>query len=813
MPPRRIVTRTHRVASGGQGSNNEQGHRAQTPPLRINEEPNEYDDKDYEESEAEDTQGMEVPQRPPQQPQQAMANAFKSFKSVKPLEFHGVADPVQARAWLQEGLKQWIQNKLEILEITDYATLVQKATVAEIGSEMTQKMKQTKKRKFDGQSRSVGGESFPSKFFRGTASQPNRSTGFGGSGSVSVARSGNQTGMSYHSEPRPPLPECKSCGKKYSGQCMQKPVTCFKCGKVGHYATACNQEAAKCFQCGKTGHVKKDCPEATPASSRSSVAASNRVPTDRTFNMTVKDVVRNTNVIAGTLILNYNSANVLFDSGATKSFVTKEFAEKLDLKVEPLKESLQVEIANQDIIHVNQVYANCNLELGGVRYPVDLIPFRLGEFDVILGMDWLSRNHAQIDCEGKKVKLKTPSVNEFEDVFPKDLPGLPPNREIEFAIDLAPGTAPVSKAPYHLAPVEMKELDDQLQDLLDKGMIRQSVSPWDDLFDQLKDATCFSKIDLRTGYHQLKMKPEDIPKTTFRTSKEGILVDPAKIEAVANCEQPSTPTEVRSFIGLAGYYRRFVKDFAKIAGPLTRLTRKTEKFVWLEKCEESFQELKKRLVSAPVLALPDDKGNFVIYSDVSHKGLGCVLMQHGKVISYSSRQLKEYEVRYPTHDLELAAIVSALKMWRHYLYGEKCEIYTDHKSLKYIFTQKELNMRQRRWLELIKDYDCKILYHPGKANVVADALSRKERLKRITTSEDLIREFEKLEIEVKVTEPGTEGLYEMVMQLELLEKIRRFQEILLRENKELVSGEEAKCEPDEKGIRRHAYRIWVPNVQ
>ena len=140
-----------------------------------------------------------------------------------------------------------------------------------------------------------------------------------------------------------------------------------------------------------------------------------------------------------------------------------------------------------------------------------------------------------------------------------------------------------------------------------------------------------------------------------------------------------------------------------------------------------------------------------MYSDASHKGLGCVLMQHGKVIAYASRQLKDYEKRYPTHDLELAAVVFALKIWRHYLYGEKCEIYTDHKSLKYIFTQKELNMRQRRWLELIKDYDCEILYHPGKANVVADALSRKgrEKLFQLTTQEELIRDMEKLEIEVK----------------------------------------------------------------
>ena len=259
-------------------------------------------------------------------------------------------------------------------------------------------------------------------------------------------------------------------------------------------------------------------------------------------------------------------------------------------------------------------------------------------------------------------------------------------------------------------------------------------------------------------------------------SNEGIKVDPSKIEAVLNWDRPRTPTEVRSFLGLAGYYRRFVQDFAKIATPLTKLTRKNEKFIWNERCEESFQELKTRLVTAPVLALPDDQGNFVIFSDASQKGLGCVLMQHGKVIAYASRQLKPHEQKYPTHDMELAAIVFALKIWRHYLYGEKCEIYTDHKSLKYIFTQKELNIRQRRWLELIKDYDCSINYHAGKANVVADALSRKERLNLLTEAKELIQEFAKLEIEVHLPNESLERIYAMTFQPELLERIRKYQD-------------------------------------
>ena len=147
--------------------------------------------------------------------------------------------------------------------------------------------------------------------------------------------------------------------------------------------------------------------------------------------------------------------------------------------------------------------------------------------------------------------------------------------------------------------------------------------------------------------------------------------------------------------------------------------------MWKEECEKSFQELKQRLITAPMLTIPSGTGGFVIYSDASHRGLGCVLMKNGKVVAYASCWLKNYKKNYPTYDLELAVVIFALKIWRHYLYRERCEIFTNHKSLKYFFTLNELNMRQRRWLELVKDYDCSINYHPGKANVVADAFSRK----------------------------------------------------------------------------------------
>ncbi|KAL0410911.1 UNVERIFIED_CONTAM: Retrovirus-related Pol polyprotein from transposon [Sesamum latifolium] len=373
-----------------------------------------------------------------------------------------------------------------------------------------------------------------------------------------------------------------------------------------------------------------------------------------------------------------------------------------------------------------------------------------------------------------------PVVRDFPKVFPNDLPGLPPHREVTFAIETLPGVAPISIAPYKMASVELQELKKQLEELLEKGFIQPSTSPWgapvlfvkkkddsmrlcvdyrqlnrvtvknkyplpmiDDLLDQLKGATTFSKIDLsihgvdepyipRVSGSELYAKLSKcelwVNQVVFLghvISGDGVMPDLSKVKAVMEWRIPKNATEVRSFLGLARYYRRFVEGFSIIAGPLTKLLRKGVAFQWTEQCQQSFDELKSRLTSTPILTLPSGSGGYVVYTDASKQGLGSVLMQNKKVIAYASRQLRPHESNYPTHDLELAAIVHALKIWRHYLYGEKFQIFTDHKSLKYILTQKELNLRQRRWIELLKDYDCTIDFHPGKANVVADALSRK----------------------------------------------------------------------------------------
>jgi hypothetical protein len=469
-------------------------------------------------------------------------------------------------------------------------------------------------------------------------------------------------------------------------------------------------------------------------------------------------------------------------------------------------------------------------------------------------MDWLSKHKGLIDCAKKAVRL-TPStgkeleyvaenlvtnkaasnrimlnhldafstldirtVSEYPDVFSEELSSMPPDREIEFIIEQVPGTAPILKRPYRIAANQLAELNKQLQELLDKGYICPSASPWgapvifvlkkdgtqrmcmdyhslnkvtiknkyplpriDDLFDQLNGACVFSKIDLRSGYHQMKIQAFDIPKITFITrydiyeymvmsfgltnahayfmylmnkvfmeyldkfmivfinnilifskndeehdehlhlvlqklrenqlytklnkckfwlkevsflghiiSEGGISVDPNKVKDILSWKTPQNVLDIRSFLGMAGYYRRFIERFSKISKPMTELLAKGKTFEWMSRREASFQELKKRLTTAPVLTMPNMEKSFSIYCDASGQGLGCVLMQDGHVVVYASRQLRKHEEKYPTHDLELAVVVHALKIWRHYIIDKRCEVYSDHKSLKYIYSLSQI---------------------------------------------------------------------------------------------------------------------------
>ncbi|GJS51794.1 retrovirus-related pol polyprotein from transposon TNT 1-94, partial [Tanacetum coccineum] len=296
------------------------------------------------------------------------------------------------------------------------------------------------------------------------------------------------------------------------------------------------------------------------------------------------------------------------------------------------KEIRETKVPDGESVEVDKIIHNCKLELGNSLFTIDLIPLGHGSFDVVVWIDWLSKNKVVIACHEKVVEI----------------------------------------------PIK-------------EGRILQVHGEHEG-----EEYAKFSKCEFWL---------QEVHFLRHVVNQSGIHMDPSKIEAVKNWKAPITPSEVRSFLGLAGYYRR-------------------------EKEEEAFQTLKNNLCNAPILSLPDGIEDFVVYCNASNQGLGCVLMQRGMVITYASRQLKIHEKNYTTHDLELGAIVFALKTWRHYLYGTKSVIYTDHKSLQHIFDQKELNMCQRRWIELFSDYECGIHYHPGKANVVADALTQSEAFKQ-----------------------------------------------------------------------------------
>ncbi|GJR82659.1 putative reverse transcriptase domain-containing protein [Tanacetum coccineum] len=589
-------------------------------------------------------------------------------------------------------------------------------------------------------------------------------------------------------------PLCPKCNFNHYGPCTPK---CTNCRKLGHLAKDCrsrpatannnnrnnnnnnnrnnnnnnnpraNTNAIVCFECGAPGHFRNNCPQWKNKNQGNGSGVA------RAYAVGVAGQNPDNNVVTGTFLLNNRCASILFDTGADRSFVSTQFSTLINIAPTTLDHGYNVELADGRIIWVNMVLLGCTLNFLNHPFHVDLMPVEMGTYDVIIGMDWLTKYQAVIDCAKKIVR---PEVS-------------------------------ATRMSRRFAHITIKETGDklkkkQLQDVpivknfpevFPQGLARSSTYQTSGISHRSSTWYCtcstgssvYSKIDLRSGYHQLRVREEDILKTAFRTryghyefhvmpfgltnapavfmdlmnrvckpymdkfvfvfiddifiysknkqeheehlkiilellkkeelyakfskcefwipkvqflghviDNKGIHVDPAKIESVKDWASPKTPTEIRQFLGLAGYYRRFIEGFSKIAKPMTKLTQKKVKFEWGDKQEAAFQLLKQKLCSAPILALPEGSEDFIVYCDASKKGLGAVLMQREK---------------------------------RHYLYGTKCTVFTDHKSLQHILNQKELNMRQRRWLELLSDYDCDIRYHPGKANVVADALSRKER--------------------------------------------------------------------------------------
>ncbi|GJV60942.1 putative reverse transcriptase domain-containing protein [Tanacetum coccineum] len=489
-----------------------------------------------------------------------------------------------------------------------------------------------------------------------------------------------------------------------------------------------------CFGCGEKGHFKDKCPK---AGNQQNDGARGRAY------VVVENPQQNPNVVTGTFLLNDHYACILFDSGAEKSFVSSAFTPFINIAPATLKTSYEVELADGKVVSTNTILRSCTLVLLNHVFKIDLLPTRLGSFDVIIGMDWLAYHRALIDCYEKivRIPLSNGKILEVQGERPEKDPGsLACIKADEKKLDDIrvvrdfPETAKTLTAIFdglnelrvckpYLDKFVIVFIDDILIYSKSEEEHEVHLKTILDLLKKEKLYAKFSKCEFwlqEVQYHQF---------LGHVVNRDGIHVDPSKVESVKNWKTPESSTEIRSFLGLAGYYRRFIENFSKIAKPLTLLTQKNKAYVWGDKQDEAFQILKEKLCNAPVLALPDGPDDFVVYCDASKQGFGSVLMQRGKVIAYASRQLKKHEKNYTTHDLELGAVVFALKIWRHYLYGTKSVIYTDHKSLQYIFDQKDLNMRQRRWIELLSDYECEIKYHPGKANVVAYALSRKERLK------------------------------------------------------------------------------------
>ncbi|GKC57388.1 putative reverse transcriptase domain-containing protein, partial [Tanacetum coccineum] len=546
-------------------------------------------------------------------------------------------------------------------------------------------------------------------------------------------------------------------------------------------ADARNPTVRACYECGSTDHVRPACPRSNRAQGP---RANNRgqghrnqgnQARGRAFMLGAEEARQDPNIVTG--------------------------LEPIDLGFR-----YEIEIASGQLVEIDKVIKGCKLEIEGHVFDIDLIPFGHGSFDVIIGER--PKEKARLLMSAKANERKQEEIVVVRD-FPKELQDK--------------GFIRPSLSPWGATILFVKKKDGSFRMCIDYRELnkltvknRYPLPRIDDLFDQLQGSQFFSNIDLRSGYHQLRVHEDDILKTAFRTcyvhfkfivmpfgltnapavfmdlmnrvcrpyldkfvivfiddiliysktqeehvehlrhviNGNGIHVDPSKIEVVKNWKAPRTPTKV---------------------------------FDWAEEQELAFQTLKDKLCNAPVLALPDGPKDFVVYCDASEIGLGCVLMQRGKVIADASRQLKIHEKNYTTHDLEFGAVVFALKIWRHYLYGTKSVIYTDHKSLRHIFSQKELNMRQRRWIELFSDCDCEIRYHLGKANVVVNALSRKERVN-----------------------PKRVRAMNMTLQSSIKDRILSAQKKAMDESVGLQKGLDEIIEQRSDGALYYLDRIWVP---
>nr|GEY01667.1 putative reverse transcriptase domain-containing protein [Tanacetum cinerariifolium] len=588
-------------------------------------------------------------------------------------------------------------------------------------------------------------------------------------------------------------PLCLKCNFYHDGPCHPK---CTNYKRIGHIARDCRSRAANtnnnnnnnnynnrrataayqgvptCFECRAQGHFKNNFPK---------LGNRNKGNQNQDGNENVVAIAYGLGTAGGT-----PNANVVTELGSFDVIIGKDWLKTYHAVIVCDEKIVRVAFGNETLI-IRYNGSNNGNQLNIIsctktqNYLLKVYPVFLANITTKMIKD---------KSEEKRLE-DVPIFRDFLEVFPEHLPGLPPTRQVEFQINLIPGAAPVARAPYRLTPFEMKELSDQLQELSNKCFIRPSSSPSgapilfvnkkdesfrmcidyrelnkltvknrypllriDDLFDQLQGLSIYSKIDLRSGYHQLRVQEADIPKTAFRTRyghykfrvmSFGLTNAPAIFMDLINrvCK-PYLDKFVIVFIDDIIIYSKNEQEHGEHLKLILELLKKEKLYAKFSKCEFWIPRVQflghvidsrgihvdpAKIDSAPILALPEGAEDFI------------------------------HEKDYTTHDLELGAVVFALKNWRHYLYETKCTVFTDHKSLQHILDQKELNMRQRHWLELLSDYDCEIRCHPGKANVVADALSRKERIKPLrvralvmTTGLDLPKKILAAQTEAKKPE-------------------------------------------------------------
>ncbi|XP_073038070.1 LOW QUALITY PROTEIN: uncharacterized protein [Primulina eburnea] len=489
-------------------------------------------------------------------------------------------------------------------------------------------------------------------------------------------------------------------GKSETPSNRSRDVRCFRCQGMGHISSDCpNKRVMFLNDYGEYESQSEgdgegsddDMPELEDPDEGYGAVVGEALVTRRIMSAQVKDeeVNQRENLFHTRCFVNGKVCNVIIDGGSCTNVASVEMVEKLGLPTIKHPQPYRLQWLNDCAeVRVNrQVLVSFSIGKYKDEVLCDMVPMHACH--ILLGRPW------QFDRR------------EFDDVFPEELPqGLPPLRGIEHQIDLVPGSALPNRPAYRSNPEETKELQRQVSELLDKGYVRESMSP------------CAVPVLL---------VPKKDGSWRFVVSSQGIQVDEDKVSAIRDWPTPTTVGQVRSFHGLASFYRRFVKDFSTLAAPMTAVIKKNVPFYWGEEQEKSFNIIKQKLINAPLLVLPDFANTFEIECDASGVGIGGVLMQGGRPVAYFSEKLNGAALNYPTYDKEFYALVRTLETWQHYLRPKEFVIHTDHESLKHLKGQQKLNKRHAKWVAFIETFPYMIKYKQGKENVVADALSRRHK--------------------------------------------------------------------------------------